>query len=160
MRGNAMNYKPKVRETQLLVQELPDEILVYDLVRNEAHCLNGSAARIWALCNGERTTGEIGRIVAPDLAPDRAESLVWCAIDQFAERHLLEEPVHLPLGMEPEPADTPAGMTRRGMLISLGIVVGMIPIVDSIVSPPAALAVSMLSTCSGSTQMGGSTPCM
>ena len=155
-----MKYKPKSRETQLLVQELPDEVLIYDLERNEAHCLNGSAARIWALCTGERTVREIGRLVAPDLDPDRAETLVWCALDQFDERHLLEEPVDRPIGMEPEATDTPTEMTRRGMLISLGLVVGMIPIVDSIVSPPAALAVSALSTCSGSTQVGGSTPCL
>ena len=47
-------YNPKTRSTQIFVQELPDELVVYDVERNEVHCLNGSAARVWALCDGKQ----------------------------------------------------------------------------------------------------------
>lgn len=145
-------YRPKPRSTQLLVQELPDEVLIYDVERNEVHCLNGSAARIWALCDGERTVAEIASQLGSDLAPDAAETLVWCALDQFGEKHLLEET-----------ADTspvlyrPADMTRRQMVIRVGLLVALLPVVDSIVSPPAALAASHGSTPCGASG-GGSTP--
>lgn len=130
--------KPKVRGSGLLVQELGDELLVYDLERNVAHCLNGIAASVWALCDGEKTVAEIGSLLHTDLAAADVEALVWCALDQFAERGLLEE------GAEEEPERTPSAMmTRRQMVARLSLAVGLaLPLVESIVSPPAAMAQS------------------
>lgn len=145
-------FKPRTRSEKLLLQELPDEVLIYDLERNEVHCLNGSAARVWALCDGERTVAEIAQLVAPDLEGATGESLVWCALDQFTARHLLEEATD-----ELEDVDRPAELTRREMVVGLGLLVGLaVPVVESIVSPPAALAQS---GCSGSTVSMGATPC-
>ena len=48
---------PLARRERLLVEELPDEVLVYDLDREKAHCLNRTAALIWNHCDG-RTTVE------------------------------------------------------------------------------------------------------
>jgi len=130
-------YRPRIRSTQLFVQELPDELLVYDVERNQVHCLNGSAARVWSLCDGERTVTEITRLLGSDLDPDAAEAMVWVALDQFAEKELLEEVQDSSLT-----AFRPADMTRRQMVLRLGMVVGLLPVVDSIMSPPAALAAS------------------
>ena len=128
-------YKPKLRDSGLLVQQLGDELLVYDLEQNVAHCLNGVAASVWSLCDGERTVADIAPLLRSDLAPADVEALVWCAIDQFAERKLLEEE------LEPERTET-AMMTRR-QVARLGLVVGLaLPLVESIVSPPAAMAQS------------------
>ena len=130
-------YKPKVRESGLLIQQLVDELLVYDLERNEAHCLNGIAASVWTLCDGEKSVAEIGRLLKTDLAPADVEVLVWSALDQFAERRLLQEEV----GEEPD--RTPAAMmTRRQMVARIGLAVATLPLVESIVSPPAAMAQS------------------
>src|ERR1700693_664817 len=128
-------YKPKARSNQILVEELVDEILIYDVERNQVHCLNGPAVRIWELCDGERTVGEIAKALNTDLDPEAAETLVWGALDQFAEKNLLENVLDKPLQLY-----KPEGLTRRQMLLRLGIVVGMLPLVDSIVSPEAALA--------------------
>jgi hypothetical protein len=150
-------YRPKSRTTQLLVQELPDEILVYDMDGNEVHCLNGTAAKVWGLCDGEHTVAEIAALVAPDREGSTAETLVWVALEQFTERHLLEESDADDL---PEAVDRgPSLLTRREMMVSLGLVVGMLPVVESIVSPPAALAASVSFGCSGVTDGLGSTPC-
>lgn len=129
-------YRPKTRSAQLFVQELPDELLVYDVEQNQVHCLNGSAARVWTLCDGERTVKEIAQMLGTDLDSDGAEALVWLALDQFGEKGLLE--------VEDKPLTTfrPLDMTRRQMVVRLGLVVGMLPVVDSIMSPPAALAAS------------------
>lgn len=130
-------YKPKTRSTQLLVEELVDELLIYDVEGSQAHCLNGSAMKVWALCNGERTVSEIARALNMDLDPEAAEALVWCALDQFTEKHLLEI-------AQDRPPDVlrPEGLARRQMLLRLSLVVGLLPLVDSIVSPEAALAQS------------------
>jgi hypothetical protein len=150
------SYRPQTRTTQLLVQELPDEVLVYDMERNEVHCLNGSAARVWGFCDGEHTVAEIASLLATDLDQETAEKLVWVALEQFAERHLLEEDPSAE-GLIEELADKPSGMTRREMVVGLSVLVGMIPVVESIMSPPAALAASF--GCSGATDGLGSTPC-
>jgi hypothetical protein len=134
-------YKPKVRSTQLLVEELVDEFLIYDVQRNQVHCLNGAAVRVWGLCDGTRTVSEIARDLNTDLDPEKAETLVWGALDQFAEKHLLENEEDKPLQLH-----KPEGLTRRQMLLRLGIVAGMLPLVDSIVSPEAALAQSISTT--------------
>ena len=130
-------YKPTTRKSQLLVQELPDEVLVYDVERNEVHCLNGTAARVWALCDGEHTVSEIAKQLGTDLSPSDAEALVWCALDQFTEKQLLEDNSESPVA-----SHRPADMTRRQMVLRIGLVVGLLPVVDSILSPPAALAAS------------------
>ena len=143
-------YSPKTRSTRLFVQELPDELVVYDVERNEVHCLNGTAARVWALCDGKNTVAEIAQLLGSDLAPQAAETLVWLAIDQFAEKHLLEEVVASPPALY-----RPADMTRRQMMLQAGLIVGLLPVVDSIIAPPAALAQSPAPGCTPSpTGMG------
>ena len=134
-------YSPKIRSTQIFVQELPDELVVYDVERNEVHCLNGTAARVWTLCDGKRSVTEIAQLLGTDLEPEAAEALVWVALDQFAEKQLLE---HVS-----SQADLyrPAEMTRRQMVVTAGLIVGLLPVVDSIIAPPAALAASPVFAC-------------
>jgi hypothetical protein len=43
---------PLVRTVDLVIQELGQEILVYDLTCNKAHCLNRAAALVWRRCDG------------------------------------------------------------------------------------------------------------
>jgi hypothetical protein len=161
-------YKPKPRSTRLLIEELVDELLIYDVERNEVHCLNGPAVRVWQLCDGERTVSEIARDLNSDMDPEEAETFVWSALDQFAQKHLLEglepsaaaeivaeaddaedidaespEIEAMPLEATPLEAYKPKGMTRRQMLLRVSMAIGLLPLVDSIVSPEAALAQSM-----------------
>ena len=135
-------YSPKTRSTRIFVQELPDELVVYDVERNEVHCLNGTAARVWALCDGKSTVAEIAQQLGSDLEPQAAETLVWCALDQFAEKHLLEEVM-----VSPSALYRPADMSRRQMMLRAGLVVALLPVVDSIMAPPAALAQSPAPGC-------------
>src|SRR5687767_759092 len=82
------NY-PTARQSGLVVQEMPDEVLVYDIESNKAHCLNRSAALIWRSCDGTNSIADIvkqfetsgGRVT---------EDFVWLAIDQLNETGLLE----------------------------------------------------------------------
>jgi hypothetical protein len=137
-------YKPKTRSVRLLLEELADELLIYDVEQNKVHCLNGIAMRVWSLCDGERTVSEIARAVGTDLESDEVEALVWSALDQFAEKHLLEDvKVGEPIEEQPLEAYKPEGMSRRQMLLKVSMAVALLPLVDSIVSPEAALAQSM-----------------
>jgi hypothetical protein len=44
---------PCARKAGLVIQDMPDEVLVYDLDTNKAHCLNKSAAFVWRSCDGK-----------------------------------------------------------------------------------------------------------
>jgi hypothetical protein len=49
-------HKPEARKDGLVIQDLPEEILVYDLNTNKAHCLNQTAAYVWQACDGLNIT--------------------------------------------------------------------------------------------------------
>jgi hypothetical protein len=53
------DHLARKRKQGLVIKELPDEVLVYDLDRNKAHCLNHSAAEVWERCDGRTTAASI-----------------------------------------------------------------------------------------------------
>jgi len=122
---------PKARTERLIVQDLPDETLVYDNDNHEAHCLNASAAAVWKSCDGSRTVGEIATRVAPAAPREVAEQVVEATLDQLAERRLLVR------GGRRE-----RGVSRREVLQRLVAVGIAAPIIESIVSPAAADSLS------------------
>src|SRR5919206_3923636 len=103
-----MDHKvlPQARSENLIVEELDGEVLVYDIDRDRAHCLNSTAALVWKLCNGRRTPGDIARELqlttetrdANDStraikasALKGTDELVWLALDQLSRDHLLDD---------------------------------------------------------------------
>src|SRR5437016_4477048 len=101
-------HLPRARTEGLVVEELTDEVLVYDLQRHKAHCLNLTAAAIWKQCDGRSTAAQIAdRLNRQEMRQDseirgqsshvRAhEAIVWLALDQLSRDHLLEEQVSWP----------------------------------------------------------------
>src|SRR5438552_18912658 len=88
-----MDTNPKARQNALVVQEMSDEVLVYDLDTNKAHCLNSSAALVWRSCDGTRSVADIVLEFERSGAGEVSEDFVWLAIDQLNENRLLEEDV-------------------------------------------------------------------
>ena len=83
--------KPERRRDGLVVKELPEEVLVYDLERHRAHCLNPAAAAVFKSCDGERTVGELARILRKETGAPADEAWVHLALDRLEKAHLLEE---------------------------------------------------------------------
>ena len=54
---------PTARKSGLVVQEVPNEVLVFDLESNKAHCLNETAAMVWKSCDGETAVPEIAKFI-------------------------------------------------------------------------------------------------
>lgn len=52
---------PQSRRENPVVREVDDEILVDDLDRKEAHCLNRTVALVWNQCDGKTTATEAAR---------------------------------------------------------------------------------------------------
>src|SRR5262245_10894015 len=118
--------KPEKRREGLVVKELPEEILVYDLERHKAHCLNPAAAIVFKHCNGERTVAELTRLLRREIGTAADESWVHLALHHLDKAHLLEE------GPEVRGRD----LSRRDMLKRAGIgLAAALPLVTSIVAP-------------------------
>src|SRR3989304_1386272 len=117
--------KPHRRKRGLAVQTLADEVLVYDLERHRAHCLNETAAVVWRHCDGKTSVPQMARILQRELDAPADRELVRYALDRPARGHLLEGP----------PAS--ARYTRRGFMGRLkkrGLAASvMLPVVGSIV---------------------------
>ncbi len=122
---------PVARKEGLVIQEMPDEVLVYDLDTNKAHCLNQTAAFVWKSCNGRNSVADITKLVGDDSGNAVPEDLVWLAIDQLSEKNLLANDLKANFN----------GSTRREVIKKIGLaaVIG-IPIVASLTAPPSALS--------------------
>jgi hypothetical protein len=134
---------PRARQEELVVRELPDEMLVYDLQRHEAHCLNRTAALVWKKCDGKTTLREITRSLTKELNAPVDERLVVLALNKLAQFHLLDESETLPVPLPPEVA----GLSRREMMRTLGVAAAVaLPLIVSISSPTTAQAASCVTT--------------
>lgn len=133
MSDRTAQFRPKARAEGVVVRELPEEVLVYDLNTHRAVCLNSTAAEVWRLCDGRRTAADIRGSLEKSSGGPVAEELVWLALEQLGKDRLLDARV-------PRPARL-AGITRREMIrrVGLGAAVA-IPVVVSIVAPTAAEA--------------------
>ncbi len=113
---------PRRRRHGIVAQEVDGETLLYVEETHQAACLNGPAARIWALCDGTRTLEAIS--AEAQMAPEVVER----AIREFGAAGLLENVNHLP---------PPVNRSRRQMLAA-GL--AAIPVVLLVTAPRAAHA--------------------
>lgn len=141
---------PAARRAQLVVEELEGEVLVYDLDRDQASCLNPTAALVWKLADGATSVPEIARQMAAQLDTPVEPRMVWYALDQLGKKNLLEAPLVPPLEY--------TRMTRRDFLIKAGMVGAAvtIPVIVSLAAPSAAMAATCTSGC---TCPGGQSDC-
>ena len=145
---------PRARKTSLVVKELNDEVLVYDLERDKAHSLNSSAAFIWKKCNGRRTVEEVAQAVSKEFKIPADEQTVWLALDQLSKFNLLEAKITRPAGMP--------SISRRQMMRIGAAAAFALPVIVSIVAPTAANAQTAISpaACTARLQPNcGGTPC-
>ena len=69
MKESNNHAMPRARQEKLLVHELTDEVLVYDLKRHKAHSLNKTAALVWQRCDGKSGVTEITRLLEGSEVP-------------------------------------------------------------------------------------------
>ena len=136
MKADRSNQAPKARQEQLIVKELPDELLIYDLKHDQAHCLNETAALVWKNCDGRKTVDELRELMEDNAGSPVPEEMVWLALDQLETFKLLDEAALKPAQF--------AGMTRRDMVRRVGFAAIALPVILSIVAPTAQAQASGL----------------
>ncbi len=148
---NKMKVHPKRRSENIVVQDLNDEVLVYDLDRNKAVCLNETAMIVWNLCDGGKPISGIAREAGKKLNKPVTDELIWLAIDQLKRENLLSN------GEAVEPDFN--GLARREVIKKTGIAAMVaLPIVTSILAPQA-LAAQSVCVASGTCIQAGQDVC-
>jgi hypothetical protein len=127
---------PQARQDGIVVRELPDEVLIYDLERHKAHCLNQTAAAVWRHCDGETTPREISYRLAREFSTPVDEDVVWLALDELGTLNLLESPVV-----------RETGMSRAQMMRRVGVITAAVAL-------PAAFSLNVPNANASTCQQG------
>jgi coenzyme PQQ synthesis protein D (PqqD) len=123
---------PQAREKGLLTCEVADELLVYDLDRHKAHCLNSTAAFVWRQCDGRTDVAEMTRALNRASGAALDEEAVWLALEQLRRAHLIDETFKQPGS---------STLTRRELIKRAGVAAAVgLPLITSIMAPTAVEA--------------------
>jgi hypothetical protein len=120
---------PKSRRSDLLIDQVGDETIVYDQLRQEAHSLNRLASIVWRQNDGTRSVEELAELAGAELGAPADQSIIEYALDKLATAHLLEG----------------GAITRRDVVRRMtfaGAAAVALPVVLSIAAPTAAMAAS------------------
>jgi hypothetical protein len=80
---------PLARKDKLIVQEAPDEILIYDQDKNRAHYLNLTVAFVWKHCDGKMDIATVAGMLNDKLHSSDGTNEVQHALGQLQKLHLL-----------------------------------------------------------------------
>jgi hypothetical protein len=130
-----MQITPRSRTTELLIEELEGELLVYDLAADRAHRLNATAAAVFRHADGSRSVAELVDILAQQLDVPADEDLVLITLDGLVEAGLVEQYEQRP--SKDSKASRRRFITRVG---AVGAAAASLPVVHSIVAPTVAQA--------------------
>jgi hypothetical protein len=122
-----MTKSPLARQTGLIIEDLPDEVLVYDSDRDSALCLNRTAASVWKRCDGKTTPARLARLIEKEFRITGGDEVVSLALGQLEESHLL-------IGKAPVPVPR---ISRRELVRRLGIAAAVVPVITLILVPTA-----------------------
>jgi len=134
MNKDSIALLPAARKDELIVKELDGEVLVYDLQRDKAHCLNSTAGLVWKHCNGRNSVSEIANFVGDETKTFVDERIVRLALDELEKFHLLEDAPAKPAHW--------AGMNRRQLIRNVGFAALAMPVILSIAAPTVQAASS------------------
>lgn len=137
-----MTIKPVSRKTDIVVQELENEVLIYDLNANKAFCLNESSAIIWQECDGTKTIAEISQAVGRKLNSNISQEFIWLALEQFRKDKLISD------DFEDIFENFFEGISRRDVIrkVALASIVAL-PVVASLTAPTSVNAQSGACMC-------------
>lgn len=138
----AQSLYPNARRADLVVEELKNELLIYDRARDQASCLNQTAALVWKFADGKTSVSEIATQLERELKSPVDVGVVWYALDQLSKKNLLQERVTPPLQY--------SRITRRDFIVKAGLVGAAvaIPVIISLTAPSPAMAATCPSGCS------------
>jgi len=143
-----MSAAPRARTEGLLVRDIGDEVVVYDLESHRSHCLNRTATLVFRACDGRRTIRVIAAQVGRELGRPADEDLVRYTLGRLQSARLLDPGTR-----------KAATLTRRQLARRIGQA-ALLPVVISLLAPKpseAATCQAGCPTCDCSTALNGTT---
>jgi hypothetical protein len=135
---------PVARTEKLLIQEVGNELVVYDQETNASHCLTSVAASVWHHCDGQNTVEDIAQLLEKELnipadSGVDIRGLVYLSLEELERNRLIQQYLREPVAV--------STISRRKMVKTATLVGGfaigsMFPLVKSIMAPDPAMAVS------------------
>jgi hypothetical protein len=125
--------QPQRRTEGLLVEELPEETVVYDRRHHEVHCLSRAAALVWNHCDGRTSPVQLAESLHQELTLPADLALVRLILEQLKALDLL---------VEQSPGDARAARRRRREVVKLLAHYGLGMMVLTIAAPTMAQAAS------------------
>jgi hypothetical protein len=119
------NDLPEARLDDISIEELPNEVLIYDRRRDVAHCLDATASRVWAACRDKQTESAF-----LDAHPDIDAATLRMALAELRAQSLLAE----------SPLIVSTAMSRRQLVGATAAAAVGATMVTSIVAPTPAHA--------------------
>lgn len=118
---------PWARNQEIILQELNNELLIYDLQTNTAYTLNQTSKIVYQACDGNTKFDELKRTY------QFTDDLIFFTLNELNKKNLLEN----------YSAANFAGLTRREVIqkVGLGSFVAL-PLITSVVAPTAVNAQS------------------
>jgi hypothetical protein len=135
---------PQARSSDLVVEPIGEELLVFDNTSQRAHSLNAIAATVWSACDGTRNVAALMEHTG------LSEDVIEIALRELAGCDLLTGLAAAE--SSPQPVSRRAAL-RKAALTGAGIGIAL-PVIRSIVAPSSALAGSQ--SCTAQTCASGS----
>ena len=131
-----MNKLPQAKTENMVIQNLENELMLYDLNTNKAYCLNETSALVYQSCDGKTDVADFkNKHHFPD-------EIVFLTLDSLKKENLLAEDFVSPL----------KGMKRREVIRLIGKTsLVSLPIVASLIAPTATMAAA---SCGGTSAPG------
>lgn len=125
---------PISKTSNTVVQELTDEILIYDLKTNKVLCLNKTSAAVWNACDGTRSVEEITKKLKKDYDPKMTEDMVWLSLSMLESANLLAS----------TPTNKLTDISRRNAIKNIGLASAVaLPIISALIAPTSLNAQSI-----------------
>lgn len=123
-----MNKLPLARSTDIVVQTIGKEVLIYDLNTHRAYNLNETSSIVYHACDGNTTFSELKS------KANFTDGIIFFAIDELRKNNLLENNSFV------SPFND---LSRREVIKKVGLAsIIALPVISSLVAPTAAMAQS------------------
>jgi hypothetical protein len=123
---------PRARQNDLVVQEIANEMMIYDLHSHQVHFLNAGAVAIWQVCDGSISIDSITAKVSEESGFLYDAEAVFDMLEQLKKCNLLES------NASPESL-----ISRRQLIRDTGKTAAvLLPLITTFAAPTSAMAQS------------------
>ncbi len=115
---------PTARSAGLVVHQIENELIVYDVPSQQMHKLSPAAAVVWQHCDGDTSIEGLASIAQKELGGTPGEELVWSCLAQLKKLNLMRQTGPRPRGS--------GRVSRRGVMAGLGSAALLFPLSETV----------------------------